>query len=91
MPDFRLAGDSHGGVRIVLEIGMNAVPAMKQYGLGFLTGTTWDPNTGQFGILPQIWGTLYTSFLALIIGTAFGVAAAIFLSEGFLARLCSSY
>ena len=63
---------------------MNAVPAMRQYGLGFLSGTTWDPNTGQFGILPEIFGTLYTSFLALILGTAFGVAAAVFLSEGFL-------
>jgi phosphate transport system permease protein len=72
-------------VYIVLKIGMNAVPAMRQYGLGFLTGTTWDPNTGQFGILPEIFGTLYTSFLALILGTAFGVAAAVFLSEGFLA------
>jgi len=71
---------------IVLEIGLKAVPAMRQYGFGFLAGTTWDPNTGQFGILPEIWGTLYTSFLALLIGTAFGVAAAIFLSEGFLAQ-----
>src|SRR5208283_4559650 len=71
---------------IVLEIATNAVPAMRQHGLGFLVGTTWDPNTGQFGILPEIWGTLYTSFLAVLIGTAFGVAAAIFLSEGFLAQ-----
>jgi phosphate transport system permease protein len=71
---------------IVMEIATKAVPAMRQYGLGFLAGTTWDPNTGQFGILPEIWGTLYTSFLALLIGTAFGVAAAIFLSEGFLAQ-----
>ncbi len=73
-------------VFIVFEIGTKAVPAMRQYGFGFLSGTTWDPNTGQFGILPEIWGTLYTSFLALLIGTAFGVAAAIFLSEGFLAQ-----
>jgi phosphate transport system permease protein len=71
---------------IVLEIGKESVPAMKRYGLGFLSGTTWDPNTGEFGILPEIFGTLYTSFLALIIGTAFGVAAAVFLSEGFLAQ-----
>lgn len=71
---------------IILRIGSAALPAMGQYGLGFLTGTTWDPNTGQFGILPEIWGTLYTSILALVIGTAFGVAAAIFLSEGFLGQ-----
>ena len=35
-------------------------------------------------MLPEIWGTLYTSLLALVIGSAFGVAAAIFLSEGYL-------
>jgi len=57
---------------------------MRQYGLGFLTTRTWDPNKNQFGILPEIWGTLYTSVLALAIGTAFGVAAAVFLSEGYL-------
>jgi phosphate transport system permease protein len=71
---------------IVVEISVKAVPAVRQYGLGFLTGTTWDPNQKVYGILPEIWGTLYTSILALVIGSAFGVAAAIFLSEGFLAQ-----
>ena len=71
---------------IVLKIATAAAPALRQQGIGFLTGTTWDPNTGRFGILPEIWGTLYTSCLALLVGTAFGVAAAVFLSEGFLAQ-----
>jgi phosphate transport system permease protein len=71
---------------IVLKIAVSAVPAMRQYGLGFLFGTTWDPQTGQYGILPEIWGTLYTSLIALILGTAFGVAAAVFLSERFLGQ-----
>ena len=71
---------------IVLRIATAAVPAIRQYGLGFLTGTTWDPNKDQFGILPEIWGTLYSSVLALIIGTVFGVAAALFLSEGYLGQ-----
>src|SRR5215470_7028086 len=69
---------------LVLEIAFRATPAFRQYGLGFISSATWDPNKAQFGILPEIWGTLYTSLLALIIGSAFGVAAAIFLSEGFL-------
>ena len=69
---------------IVLRIAFDAAPAVRQYGLGFLTTRTWDPNTGQFGILPEIWGTMYTSLLALLIGGAFGVAAAVFLSEGYL-------
>ena len=60
-------------------------------GTGILAGTTWDPNQGQYGILPEIWGTLYSSVLALIIGTAFGLAAAIFLSEGYLASFVSAF
>ena len=71
---------------IVLRIATSAVPAVRQYGLDFLSGTTWDPNKEQYGILPEIWGTLYSSLLALLIGTAFGVAAAIFLSEGYLGQ-----
>lgn len=71
---------------IVFKIISAGVPAMRRYGLEFLSGTTWDPNKQQFGVLPEIWGTLYTSLLALLFGTAFGVSAAIFLSEGYLGQ-----
>lgn len=71
---------------IVLRIAVSALPAMRQDGLSFLTGRVWDPNSGQHGIAGEIWGTLYTSILALIIGTAFGLAAALFLSEGYMGQ-----
>ncbi len=70
---------------VVAEVAHVAVPAIHVYGPGFMTGTVWDANRQTFGILPQIFGTLYTSFIGLIVGTIFGVAIAIFLSEGFLA------
>src|SRR5262249_30710921 len=70
---------------VVGEIGQKAIPAVRDYGTSFLTQTVWDPNRAAFGILPQIWGTLYTSVLGLAIGAVFGIAIAIFLSEGFLA------
>jgi phosphate transport system permease protein len=73
-------------VFIVLRIAWTAAPAIRLHGPGFLTGTHWDPNQGTYGILPEIWGTLYSSLLALLIGSAFGIAAAIFLAEGFLAQ-----
>lgn len=73
-------------VFIALRIARAAVPAVHQYGAGFLTGTTWNPNQSQFSVLPEIWGTLYSSLLALAIGTAFGVAAAVFMSEGYLSE-----
>jgi hypothetical protein len=49
-------------VFIVVRIATVAWPAIRQHGLGFLTGTTWDPNTGQYAILPEVWGTLYTNW-----------------------------
>ena len=72
-------------VFIVLKIVIAALPAVRQYGLDFLTGRVWDPHKKVYSILPEIWGTLYSSVLALILGTAFGVAAAVFLAEGFVA------
>jgi phosphate transport system permease protein len=73
-------------VFIVARIAVAAVPAIQRYGFGFLSGRVWDPNTERYGILGEIWGTLYTSVLALGLGTAFGVAVAIFLSEGYLGQ-----
>jgi phosphate transport system permease protein len=71
---------------IVFRITASALPAMRHDGLSFLTGRVWDPNSGQHGIAGEIWGTLYTSILALVIGTAFGLAAAVFLSEGYMGQ-----
>jgi phosphate transport system permease protein len=37
-------------------------------------------------VLPEIWGTLYSSLLALLIGGAFGIGIAVFLTQGFVHR-----
>src|SRR4029453_13467748 len=50
---------------------VSPLPAVQRYGLGFVTGRVWEPNTERYGILAEIWGTLYTSILALGLGTAF--------------------
>ena len=71
-------------VYLLFQVGAQAAPAIQKYGLGFLTSTTWDVNKGQFGVLPEIWGTLYSSLLALMLGGFFGVAIAIFLTQDFL-------
>ncbi len=77
---------------ILWEIGGEALPAMREYGAGFITGTTWDPAKGVFGVLPEIWGTLYSSLLALLIGGVFGVAIAIFLTQDFInARIAAVF
>lgn len=69
---------------LLWEIGGKAIPGIERYGPGFLTDSTWDVSRQQFGILPAIWGTLYSSFLALLIGGFFGVTMAIFLTQDFL-------
>ncbi len=69
---------------IAFSIGRQAMPAMHIYCLNFLRGTVWQANRGRFGILPAVVGTLYSSILGLAIGTAFGLAIAVFLSDHFL-------
>lgn len=69
---------------LLYSIGAKAWVGMRTHGVGFLIGSTWDVGRQQFGILPHIWGTLYSSLLALTIGGFFGVVMAIFLTQDFL-------
>ncbi len=69
---------------ILWKIGGEALPAIRNYHIGFLTSSAWDVQKEKFGILPQIWGTLYSSLLALVSGGFFGLTVAIFLTQGFL-------
>ena len=50
--------------------------SIAKFGFRFWTGKTWDPVSGEFGALPFIWGTLYSSLLAMLISTpiALGIA-----------------
>lgn len=69
---------------LVWEVGGSATHAMGEQGFSFLTSSDWDVQAGHFGVLPQIWGTLYSSLLALLGGGFFGVSIAIFLTQDFL-------
>jgi len=71
---------------IVFEVMRHASPAIAKYGAGFVSGSVWDANRGEFGILPEIAGTLYTSFWALLLAGFLGVTLALVLSQGFLHR-----
>lgn len=63
-----------------------ALPAITQFGLGFLVSSTWNPVEEVFGALPQIYGTILSSFIALLFAIPLGIGVAIFLSEDFLPR-----
>ncbi|MCB1063364.1 MAG: phosphate ABC transporter permease subunit PstC [Verrucomicrobiae bacterium] len=69
---------------ILWALGIQALPAIGEHGIGFVTGTTWHASQDAFGILPEIWGTLYSSLLALLIGGLFGITIAIFLTQDFI-------
>ena len=53
----------------------------------FFFGLTWSPSfsgrggASQLGIIPLLWGTLYVSFIALLVAVPVGLFAAIYLSE----------
>jgi len=73
---------------LVLIVGAIAVVLFREselsiraFGLRFWETSTWDPVAGNFGAFPFIWGTLYSSFLALLIATPVALGIAIFLSE----------
>jgi phosphate transport system permease protein len=47
----------------------------------FFTKTVWQPAIGEFGIIPLIYATLFTSFIAMLVAVPLGLGAAIYLSE----------
>ena len=55
--------------------------SIARFGLNFWRTKVWDPVAGDFGALPFIWGTLYSSLLALLISTPIALGIAITLSE----------
>jgi phosphate transport system permease protein len=66
------------------QVAIGAWPAIQQFGVGFLANTTWNPVNDSYGVLPQIYGTLLSSFIGLLIAVPIGVGTAIVLSEDFL-------
>jgi len=68
-----------GGVIIALIIG--ATPALREFGLNFVVSESWNPVTEKFGALAPIYGTLVTSFVAMLIAVPFGLLIAMFLTE----------
>ena len=66
---------------ILLSLVIGALPAMEKFGFGFLTNSTWDPVKEEFGGLVMIYGTLATSFIALLIAVPVSFGIALFLTE----------
>src|SRR5437763_907994 len=84
---FRVATGLFGLVIVAIvtaiagELIRQSMPTIEKFGLNFWHTQTWDPVLGQFGALPFIWGTLYSSILALAIATPIALGIAIFIAE----------
>jgi len=78
-------------VLLVVAIGVELVRqswlSIQKFGFSFWRTETWDPVAGEFGALPFIWGTLYSSILALIVAAPIALGISVFISELCPARL----
>jgi phosphate transport system permease protein len=63
------------------ELTRQSLESIQKFGFAFWRTEIWDPVAGEFGALPFIWGTLYSSVLALLIATPIALGIAIFTSE----------
>jgi phosphate transport system permease protein len=68
-------------VAIAFVLVQDAWLSIQKFGLSFWRTQIWDPVSGEFGALPFIWGTLYSSVLALLISTPIAIGIAVFISE----------
>lgn len=71
-------------VWITIQVAIAAIPAMKEFGIGFISNSSWNPVKNQYGVWPAIYGTVVSSLIALVLSVPIGLGVAIFLSEDYL-------
>src|SRR5215467_7605071 len=68
-----------GGV--IASLGFGSYPAFSTFGWAFFYTQKWNPVTEHFGALASIYGTVVTSFNAMLVAVPVGIGIAIFLTE----------
>jgi phosphate transport system permease protein len=66
---------------IIISLVYGSWPALHTFGFSFLTDSHWNPVTEKFGALAPIYGTIVTSFIAMLIAVPVGLFIAVFLTE----------
>src|ERR1700730_15878050 len=66
---------------VIIALIRGSLPAMPAFGLNFLIEERWNPVTERFGAFAPIYGTLVTSFIAMLIAVPLGLLIALFLTE----------
>ena len=65
---------------IIFYILYDSIPAFREIGFfNFIFGDIWNPNAGEYGILPMILTTLLLTVLSVVIGSVFAVFTAVFI------------
>lgn len=68
----------------------HSLESIEAFGFDFITEDKWAPNLEKFGALPAIYGSVLSTFLAMILAVPVAIGIAIFLSEIAHAKLKSS-
>lgn len=68
----------------------HSLESIEAFGFDFITEDKWAPNLEKFGALPAIYGSVVSTFLAMILAVPVAIGIAIFLSEIAHAKLKSS-
>src|SRR5229473_43898 len=66
---------------VIIALIKGSLPALQAFGLNFLIEERWNPVTEKFGALAPIYGTIITSFLAMLIAVPVGLLISVFLTE----------
>ncbi|MGP8232159.1 MAG: phosphate ABC transporter permease subunit PstC [Methylovirgula sp.] len=66
---------------VIASLVNGSVPAFRAFGLGFLVTNVWNPVTDHYGAMAAVYGTLVTSFIAMLVAVPIGLGIAIFLTE----------
>jgi len=66
---------------IAYQLSVSSQLTLHKFGLSFFFKSAWDPVNENYGALPFIFGTLVTSFLALLISVPLAIGVAVFITE----------
>src|SRR5471030_367545 len=68
-------------VGIIFSLVYGSLPALRNFGVGFLFEESWNPVTEKFGAIAPIYGTIITSIIAMLIAVPLGLLITLFLTE----------
>ena len=66
---------------MAVVIFLKSWPAFSKFGFSFFINSHWNSYHQEFGVLALVYGTVISSFLALLVAVPISVALALFLNE----------